>query len=590
MNEKMQKRRTICTIVKYTFALLLSILTYKTTKQIGYVVLGVLEILFIILMTDLLIRKKRVLGWIGSFFLFLVNAQNMVLLFSGSYVTYVMLQSIYSIQDLAGKAVLYGFGAAAGVLFSFLPAEKLPLHTKAIAGAELAAGILEVAFVIALGIRFSPIGGIYGIFEQWNTHQSMYAGNGEFDEDVLHGFYKDGQDTEEDSTEEDADAQADAAGSKAIETMAVVETDRNTEEPKEEQQPLLDGYTKCDAISGYSCGLSKPNVILIFTEGLSQNVIDDDRLIMPNVRALQQQSVTFKNYYNHTFATYRGLSGQLYSGYQLDDYDPNYLISIEDIMHDQGYFTSFINTEPNNSLFESYVNGFGFDEVISDPARCSGEVASMNDAEAYEFLFETAQRYDAEKAQPFFITIYTFGTHTSFDSMDGNEIYGDGSSRVLNRFYYADIQIGRFLENFKNSSLASDTVVVFTADHCTYADADFCEAFPEYGRACTDVDEIPFSIFYVGGPAATINANGRNSLDMAPTVLDYLNISAPNYYLGESLFTEKTGELCLDTIFYDPAYLKITDGGSVCELDEVTADYVYARIREYFAAKSQKIN
>ncbi len=584
----MQKRRMVCTVIKYTFALLLAVLTYKTTKQIGYVVLGVFEIILIILTTDLLLRKKRALGWIGSILLLLINVQNMVLFFSGSYVTYVMLQSIYSLQDLAGKAVWYGLGAAAVAICSFLPVEKLPIHTKTAVGLELAAGIIEVVSAAVLGISFSPIGGIYGIFDQWKTHQSMYAEADEFDDELLQGFYREGEPKEE---PKETDTQiVTVAERDDLEVMAVSEDSMNTEEPKEENQPILSGYAMSGAISRYSCGLDKPNVILIFTEGLSQNVIDDDRMIMPNTRALQQQSVTFRNYYNHTFATYRGLCGQLYSGYQLDDYDPNYLISIEDILHDQGYFTGFINTEPNNSLFVNYVNGFGYDEVVSDPMRCSGEVASMNDAEAYELLFETAQRYDAEKAQPFFLTIYTFGTHTTFDTADENEIFGDGSNRVLNRFYYVDVQIGRFLENFKNSSLASDTVIVFTADHCTYADADFGEAFPEYGRACTDVDQIPFSIYYVGGPAATVNAYGRNSLDMAPTVLDYLNISAPNYYLGESLFAEKTGEICLDTIFYDPAYLELTDGGGVRGLDEATADYVYERIREYFAAKSQKIH
>lgn len=584
MDEKRQKRRIIYMIVKYAFAFLFSLLTIKTTKQIGFAIPGILETLAVIFLTDLLIRVDKRLGCLGSFLGLLINAQNIVLFFSGSYVTYVMLQSIYSIQDLAGKAILYGGAAVAGIVLSFLPVTELPIKTKFSALGVALALALDIGFITISGVGFSPIGGVYGIYDQWSTHQSMYTENDEFDESKLQEFYRDRQNLDEENVEPDTE-------NEAVEVMVVAETNDNTEEPKEQgEQPILEGYTESGTISGYACGLSNPNVILIFSEGLSQNVIDDERQIMPNVKSLQQQSISFQNYYNHTFATYRGLSGQLYSGYQLDDYDPNYLISLENIMHDQGYFTSFINTEPNNPLFTSYVYDFGFDEVISDPARCNGAVSSMNDAEAYDFLFETALHYDAEKTQPFFLTIYTFGTHTTFDSVDGNVVFGDGSNRVLNRFFYADIQIGRFLENFKNSSLASDTVIVFTADHCTYADSDFCEAFPEYGRACTDVDRIPLYFYYVGGPVASVNAYGRNSLDMAPTVLDFLNISAPNYFLGESLFSEKKGDLCLDMIFYDPAYLKITDGGKVRSLDDATADYIYGHIREYFAVKSQKLN
>ena len=63
-----------------------------------------------------------------------------------------------------------------------------------------------------------------------------------------------------------------------------------------------------------------PNVILIFVEGMSQHIIDDERNIAPNIREVQSKSLNFKNYYNHTFATYAGIIGQLYSGYQLQNH------------------------------------------------------------------------------------------------------------------------------------------------------------------------------------------------------------------------------------------------------------------------------
>ena len=56
---------------------------------------------------------------------------------------------------------------------------------------------------------------------------------------------------------------------------------------------------------------------------MSQHIIDDERNITPNIKELQSKSLSFSNYYNHTFATYRGIIGQLYSGYQLDNSDQN---------------------------------------------------------------------------------------------------------------------------------------------------------------------------------------------------------------------------------------------------------------------------
>jgi membrane-anchored protein YejM (alkaline phosphatase superfamily) len=109
-----------------------------------------------------------------------------------------------------------------------------------------------------------------------------------------------------------------------------------------------------------------PNVVIIFTEGLSQNIVTDDRNIMPNVSELEKKSLFFENYYNHTFPTYRGLIGQLFSGYQLQNYDENTLISVQEAFRKKGYHTSIINTEPLNLNFASFLESLGVDDVVTN--------------------------------------------------------------------------------------------------------------------------------------------------------------------------------------------------------------------------------
>ena len=58
-----------------------------------------------------------------------------------------------------------------------------------------------------------------------------------------------------------------------------------------------------DHVSKNSDLCEQPNVILIFTEGLSQNIIDDDRNIMPNVAAYQDEGFSFTNYYSNTYSS-----------------------------------------------------------------------------------------------------------------------------------------------------------------------------------------------------------------------------------------------------------------------------------------------
>ena len=209
-----------------------------------------------------------------------------------------------------------------------------------------------------------------------------------------------------------------------------------------------------------------PDVVLIFTEGLSQNIIDDERKIMPNVRMYEDRSLNFINYYNHTAATYRGLIGQLYSGHQYNNNDENTLISLQKIMHDNGYQTTLINTEPNNQDFTNYLKTFDFDRIVTS----NNTDTWLRDDEAYELLGnEVKECY--ENSKPDFIVIYTFGTHATFD--ESNVKYGDGKNGLLNRFANADYYFGEFMRNFENNEKYNDLVVVFTTDHCTYEDEDF---------------------------------------------------------------------------------------------------------------------
>lgn len=292
-----------------------------------------------------------------------------------------------------------------------------------------------------------------------------------------------------------------------------------------------------------------PNVVLIFTEGLSRNIIHDSRDIMPNVKKLESESLHFENYYNHTFATYRGLIGQLYSGYQLNNYDSNSLMSLQSILKVRGYNTAFINTEPNNKDFTGYLSRLNFDKLLTDASVDERGDSYIYDKDAYALLFETITEQSKE-GKPFFTAIYTFGTHVSLDSPD--VVYGDGKDPLLNKFFNADYWLGDFLLKFKSSPLYDNTILVFTADHATYQDDDFRHAFPTYLRESDVCDEIPLIIYFKGETAVTVDVNGRNSLDLAPTVLDLLDISSPNYFVGTSLLGngDASQDIPIDTVFY----------------------------------------
>ena len=305
---------------------------------------------------------------------------------------------------------------------------------------------------------------------------------------------------------------------------------------------------------------------------------------MPNLKEYEKKSLNFTGYYNHTFATYRGLIGQLYSGYQYNNLDENHLISIQKIFVDSGYKTCFVNSEPNNKEFTNYVNSFEFNDVVTSN-KTDGEAKTLTDKDLYELLFNTATDLNNSET-PFFLCTYSFGTHVSLDSAD--EKYGDGTDNLLNRFYDVDYQFGKFIEKFENSDMFNNTIIVFTADHCTYKDLDYIRAFGnKHERIYTLLDDMPLFIYHKGIEHADIDVNGRNTLSLAPTILDYVDITGPNYFLGESLFSGKDSGTKFDHYFHDDINFCSTFNRTLCVKTEEIDQNIINSINDYLSISSK---
>ena len=461
----------------------------------------------------------------------LFNAQMLVLSFGAVYITLVMLTNLDSLEDLFGKLVQYLIAIAVVLAFTFLPVSHIAGIPAFILPVIIAA---DIAFLVIFGAQYSPTYGLYDLIRNIRRTKLVQKLP-----DAKEKFARDG-------------------------------IDDYREKPKSLPE--------------------NPNIILIFTEGLSQHMISDKRSIMPNFQSYQKKSLNFTNYYNHTYATYCALIGQLTSGYQLGNYDQSALTSLQGILKDRGYHTTVINTEPRNKLFTAYLGGMGFDEVRgSEITDLQGEAHSLSDRQAYELLFDAAMENHA-KGAPHLTVIYTFGSHISFDSPD--EKYGNGKDTTLNKMYNLDIQFGRFMEKFEASDMADDTIIVMTGDHCAYGDFFYRGAYPYYKRAnvdCdkranVDCDEMPLFIHHKNVRPENIDACGRNTLCMVPTLLDYLDISAPNYFLGTPLFGP-SGKY--DTIFFDATYQLTTKNGQIRELTKEEIRQLEPVLMDYFAAKAK---
>lgn len=521
--------RLILTLVKHWSLLILALTIPRVTNSTLAFIVVFLEILAVFALSQLVLSWSRICGYIVSTLLcLLLGVQLLSLKFANTYLSLIMVTNLYNVRDLTGGVSTYIPWIAPFVLVSFFPvASVFPSGFKRwCVGAYLA---VFLVFLFIVKGNNSPLYAYITLAEGWHQYTQLTGSKGDVAANRLL-FYR---------------------------------------------------FDIPDAIERPSELPSHPNVILIFTEGLSRHILYDERNVMPNVAYWESQSLHFSNYYNHTFATFRGLIGQLYSGYQLNDTDENTLISLQSILKDVGYRTTFINTEPNHEVFTEYLNSLGFDEVRGEPGgNYEGEVDSLSDREAYEILRQTVEEQHSQD-EPFFISIYTFGTHASLNAVD--HVFGDGKDSVLNKFYDLDCQFGAFMDWFTQSEAIEDTLLVFTTDHATYADSFYASAFPTIDRAFVDLDEIPLFFYYPGISMKEIDVDGRNTLDLAPTILDYLDISAPNYFLGTTLFD---WEKCpYDTVYHSITSYISSAHGEQRMLSFEEAAPLRDSVQKYFSAK-----
>lgn len=330
--------------------------------------------------------------------------------------------------------------------------------------------------------------------------------------------------------------------------------------------------------------LDHPNVIVFFTEGTSVRLIDSygGRYpgLTPNIDRLARRSMKVVDYYNHTAATYRGIIGQTSSGFSFagGGGESGWVVSgkneskqaeisrktLASILSGDGYASYFFEPEHNGSTFTRMIQYLGFENVYTFEkisALLDGEVSiqkqtdQLDDGSLFRgltaFLKKNAVSADRK---PFLIATYNIGTHAFIPLTPGGLAYGDGKSMVLSKLHNYDAAIGSFLDYFYSSPYAKDTILVFTSDHATYPEKPYREVAGKDLKPFF-VDKIPLLVYDPTHHLPEVfNAQGRNSLDMAPTLLQLLGIkNAQNSFLGNSLFEPRSfpvGVTALGDSFY----------------------------------------
>lgn len=349
----------------------------------------------------------------------------------------------------------------------------------------------------------------------------------------------------------------------------------------------------------------KPNIIVLFLEGCSSRFIgvydtaNSFNGVTPNIDDFTKTEgvCIVTNYFNHTAATYRGIIGALSSGYPLHGgfengsgwenkknssiYKQTVVSSIPRLLDSLNYktvmFTPFLADAPFNDMCKMlyfntiYTADKSAKELINSNSYMYQNI--LTDKGIFFALVKYLSRNE-KNAAPQFISLYNRGTHVFNDVIEGGKKYEGGKNQVLNRIHNLDYELGYFLRYFKNSPWAENTYLIITTDHATFPEPAYTEIVKQTSPYYF-VDKIPLIIYdpYKGLPRI-MDANSRNSLDLAPTILNLLGIrEIKNSFLGNSLFDEYPYKISMSAVGKIVKDRYITVNGKIYPSENVPSEY-----------------
>ena len=349
------------------------------------------------------------------------------------------------------------------------------------------------------------------------------------------------------------------------------------------------------------------NLIVIQVEALQNfpiNLFYDGQEVTPNLnRLIKEQGILyFNNYYqllgrgntsDAEFVTNNSLYPSMDEPTYVQ-YESNTFYGLPWILRDNGY-TSWVFHGYKKEFWnreKAYVNQ-GFQRFLSeeDYEFTEEEVSGFGiiDEVFYKQTLEYIKELDSVDENPFHAFIISLTSHTPFKMperfqyLDIREEYkGTILGNYLQAIHYADMALGKFIENLKEEGYYDNSVIAIYGDHFAISslDKDQKRLMTDYLGYEYDLDEmmkVPLIIHVPGLEAnETIDRIG-SQLDFLPTILNIMGYeNEKGLMFGRDLINYK-GENLVAPQTYAVKGSVITDE----ILIEMSRDGVFENSRAY---------
>ena len=222
------------------------------------------------------------------------------------------------------------------------------------------------------------------------------------------------------------------------------------------------------------------------------------------------------------------------------------LTLLPEILHEHGYRTGFITTNPNVGSFFGFDQGWDTLQELYE-RRDEGRVRSTELITRSDAVTAAAIDWIDDAPQPFFLVILTVDPHWPYRPPEHFDRYTHEASDERERtkgLYHGEVAanddaFGRLLAHLHDRNLYDEMVIVFTSDH----GEEFWE-HGERGHGRTLYEEsirIPLVIRHSGSMAGGQRVDRAvQSVDITPTLLTLVGLPIPSPMDGQPIVTTAT--------------------------------------------------
>ncbi len=303
----------------------------------------------------------------------------------------------------------------------------------------------------------------------------------------------------------------------------------------------------------------KPNIIFYIMESFRSkdiNVLGGKYNVSSQFDALSKEGVLFKNFYSTGCFTNRALLASLFGIYTSCHKMPIKkaqncsLLSLAQILKDKNYKTSCIYS--GHFSFENLHEFFykqGFDNLyeLDDIKKQypDGQQTSwgMHDEHLVHYSIDYLKK---NKNRSNFLTLVPISNHHPWIAPDGYKIDIDTSlpkdyQNYLHTFSYSDKCLGQFIRMLRENNLIKDSIVFIFGDHGQNMDEN--QGYLMQPDLSEKYVHVPLLILAENRLKPVIIDQVASQVDLAPTIMDMLNIQSINHNMGTSLLRKTNDKI-----------------------------------------------